>query len=125
MPTFSNYSPGTHSYTIPAGATEVSFSVAGAGGGGSKPVGGEWYHDDGGGGRAGNFTIGGTIMSSYTGHAKAFAMLQETGVELSPMAIDFIAYFGTEASGPNPIMLLVGVCGLLIALAPLWFNPNN
>ena len=74
---------------------------------------------------AGNFTIRGTIMSSYTGHAKAFAMLQETGVELSPMAIDFIAYFGTEASGPNPIMLLVGVCGLLIALAPLWFNPNN
>ena len=26
---------------------------------------------------AGNFTIGGTIMSSYTGHAKAFEMLQE------------------------------------------------
>ena len=56
MPTFSNYNPGTHQWTIPAGATEVSFSVAGAGGGGSKPVGGEWYHDDGGGGRAGNFT---------------------------------------------------------------------
>ena len=51
MPTFSNYNPGTHQYTIPAGATEVSFSVAGAGGGGSKPVNGSWYHDDGGGGR--------------------------------------------------------------------------
>ena len=65
MPTLSNYSPGTHSYTIPAGATEVSFSVAGAGGGGSKPVGGEWYNDDGGGGRAGNFTIG-TRSYQYT-----------------------------------------------------------
>ena len=74
---------------------------------------------------AGNFTIGSTIMSSYTGHAKAFVMLQDTGVELSPMALDFIAYFGTEASGPNPIMILVGICGLLIALAPLWFNPSK
>ena len=65
MPTFSNYNPGTHQWTIPAGATEVSFSVAGAGGGGSKPVGGEWYHDDGGGGRAGNFTIA-TRSYAYT-----------------------------------------------------------
>lgn len=65
MPTFSNYNTGTHQYTIPAGATEVSFSVAGAGGGGSKPVGGEWYHDHGGGGRAGNFTIG-TRSYAYT-----------------------------------------------------------
>ena len=65
MPTFSNYNTGTHQYTIPAGATEVSFSVAGAGGGGSKPGGGEWYHDHGGGGRAGNFTIG-TRSYAYT-----------------------------------------------------------
>ena len=65
MPTFSNYNPGTHQWTIPAGATEVSFSVAGAGGGGSKPVGGEWNHDDGGGGRAGNFTIA-TRSYAYT-----------------------------------------------------------
>ena len=75
---------------------------------------------------AGNFTIGGTIMNSYTGHAKAFAMLQETGVELSPMATGYIEYFGTEMTGmPNPVMMLVGVTGLLIALAPLWFNSSD
>ena len=65
MPTLSTNQPGTHQYTIPAGATDVSFSVAGAGGGGSKPVNGSWYHDDGGGGRAGNFTIG-TRSYAYT-----------------------------------------------------------
>ena len=38
----------------------------------------------------------------------------------------YIEYFGTEATGmPNPIMMLVGVTGLLIALAPLWFNPAD
>jgi hypothetical protein len=26
---------------------------------------------------------------------------------------------------PNPIMILVGVTGLLIALSPLWFNTSD
>ena len=74
----------------------------------------------------GNWTIGSTVMSTYSGFGKAFEMLGETGVELSPMAIGYIEYFGTEATGmPNPIMMLVGVTGLLIALAPLWFNPAD
>ena len=65
MPTLSNYNPGTHQYTIPAGATDVSFSVAAAGGGGSKPTNNNWSHGNGGGGRAGNFTIG-TRSYAYT-----------------------------------------------------------
>ena len=74
----------------------------------------------------GNWTVGSTVMNSYSGFAKAFEMLGETGVELSPMAMGYIEYFGTEASGmPNPVMMLVGVTGLLIALAPLWFNTSD
>jgi hypothetical protein len=26
---------------------------------------------------------------------------------------------------PNPVMMLVGVTGLLIALVPLWFNTSD
>ena len=56
----------------------------------------------------------------------AFEMLGETGAELSPMATGYIAYFGTEATGmPNPVMMLVGVTGLLIAVLPLWFNTSD
>ena len=67
----------------------------------------------------GNWVIGSTVMNSYSGFAKAFEMLGETGVELSPMATGYIEYFGTEMTGmPNPVMMLVGVTGLLIALAP-------
>lgn len=65
MPTFSNNSTGSHSYTIPAGAYNVTFSVAGGGGGGSKPTNNLWSHDDGGGGRAGNFSIA-TRSYAYT-----------------------------------------------------------
>jgi hypothetical protein len=65
MPTISNNSTGTHSYTIPAGAYNVTFSVAAAGGGGSKPTSGLWDHDNGGGGRAGNFSIA-TRSYEYT-----------------------------------------------------------
>ena len=74
----------------------------------------------------GNWTIGSTVMSTYSGFGKAFEMLGAVGVELSPLALGYIEYFGTEATGmPNPIMMLVGVTGLLIALAPLWFNPAD
>ena len=73
---------------------------------------------------AGNYSIGFTVMSSYTGHARAFQMLEETGVELSPMAVEFIDYFGTEA-GPHPVMMVVGICGLLIALLPLWIKTSD
>ena len=65
MPTISNNSTGTHQYTIPAGAYNVTFSVAAAGGGGSKPTNNNWSHDDGGGGRAGNFAIA-TRSYAYT-----------------------------------------------------------
>ena len=57
MPTFSNNSWGTFSYTVPAGATDTYFSFAGAGGGGSKPTNNLWYIENGASGRAGNFTI--------------------------------------------------------------------
>ena len=74
----------------------------------------------------GNWVVGSTVMNTYSGFAKAFEMLGETGAELSPMATGYIAYFGTEATGmPNPVMMLVGVTGLLIALSPLWFNTND
>ena len=74
----------------------------------------------------GNWVIGTTVMNSYSGFAKAFEMLGETGAELSPMALGYIDYFGTEATGmPNPVMMLVGITGLLIALAPLWFNQSE
>ncbi len=74
----------------------------------------------------GNWVIGSTVMSTYTGFGKAFEMLGETGEELSPMAIGFIEYFGTESSGmPNPVMMLVGITGLLIAVSPLWFNSSD
>ena len=70
--------------------------------------------------------FGATVMNTYSGFAKAFEMLGETGAELSPMATGYIAYFGTEATGmPNPVMMLVGVTGLLIALSPLWFNTSD
>ena len=74
----------------------------------------------------GNWVVGSTVMNTYSGFAKAFEMLGETGAELSPMATGYIAYFGTEATGmPNPVMMLVGVTGLLIALSPLWFNTSD
>ena len=57
MPTFSSNNPGNYTYTVPVGAKNVSFSIAGGGGGGSKPVGGEWNVGEGGQGRAGNFSI--------------------------------------------------------------------
>jgi len=73
-----------------------------------------------------NWVIGSTVMNTYSGFAKAFELLGETGVELSPMASGYIEYFGTEASGmPNPVMMLVGVTGLLIALSPLWLNTSD
>ena len=67
MPTFSNNNTGTHQYTIPAGAYNVTFSVAAAGGGGSKSPsdGSLWNHGNGGGGRAGNFSIA-TRSYAYT-----------------------------------------------------------
>jgi hypothetical protein len=74
----------------------------------------------------GNWVVGSTVMNTYSGFAKAFELLGETGVELSPMASGYIEYFGTEASGmPNPVMMLVGVTGLLIALSPLWLNTSD
>jgi hypothetical protein len=74
----------------------------------------------------GNWVVGSTVMNTYSGFARAFEMMGETGVELSPMALGYIEYFGTEASGmPNPVMMLVGITGLLIALAPLWFNTSD
>lgn len=54
---FSRFSPGSVTWTVPAGATNVTFTVAAGGGGGSKPTNNNWSHNDGGGGRAGNFTI--------------------------------------------------------------------
>ena len=65
MPTITNYSTGTHQYTIPADAYNVTFSIAAAGGGGSKPTNNNWSHDNGGGGRAGNFSIA-TRSYEYT-----------------------------------------------------------
>ena len=56
---FSRFSPGSVTWTVPAGATNVTFTVAAASGGGSKsPSNGSlWNHSRGGFGRAGNFTI--------------------------------------------------------------------
>ena len=74
----------------------------------------------------GNWVIGSTVMSTYAGFGKAFEMLGETGAELSPMAIGFIEYFGPESSGmPNPVMILIGITGVLIAVSPLWFNSSD
>ena len=53
---FSKFSPGSVSWTIPAYATNVTFTVAAASGGGSQSSGG-WNYSRGGFGRAGNFTI--------------------------------------------------------------------
>lgn len=54
----STYSPGNITWTIPANAINVNFTIAGAGGGGSNASSvGQWYHALGGSGRAGNFTI--------------------------------------------------------------------
>ena len=57
--TFNRFSPGSVTWTVPAGATNVSFTIAAASGGGSKsPSNGSlWNHSRGGFGRAGNFTI--------------------------------------------------------------------
>ena len=59
MPNFSSNNPGSYTYTVPAKAQNVSFSIAAGGGGGSKSPsdGSLWNHDQGGFGRAGNFTI--------------------------------------------------------------------
>ena len=53
---FSQFSPGTVSWTVPANAPYVSFTVAAASGGGSTSTAG-WDWSRGGFGRAGNFTI--------------------------------------------------------------------
>lgn len=52
-------SPGTVTWTVPAGATNVTFTIAAGSGGGSKSPsdGSLWNHSRGGFGRAGNFTI--------------------------------------------------------------------
>jgi len=57
--TQSRNSPGTVTYTVPAGATNVTFTIAAGSGGGSKSPsdGSLWNHSRGGFGRAGNFTI--------------------------------------------------------------------
>ena len=57
--TQSRYSPGQVTWFVPAGATNVTFTIAAASGGGSKSPsdGSLWNHDRGGFGRAGNFTI--------------------------------------------------------------------
>ena len=57
--TQSRNSPGTVTWTVPAGATNVTFTIAAGSGGGSKsPSNGSlWNHSRGGFGRAGNFTI--------------------------------------------------------------------
>ena len=52
---FSKFSPGSVTWSIPAYATNVTFTVAAAGGGGSQST--TWNHSRGGFGRAGNFTI--------------------------------------------------------------------
>ena len=57
--TQSRYSPGQVTWSVPAGATNVTFTIAAASGGGSKSPsdGSLWNHSRGGFGRAGNFTI--------------------------------------------------------------------
>ena len=57
--TQSRYSPGQVTWFVPAGATNVTFTIAAASGGGSKSPsdGSLWNHSRGGFGRAGNFTI--------------------------------------------------------------------
>ena len=57
--TQNRYSPGQVTWTVPAGATNVTFTIAAASGGGSKSPsdGSLWNHSRGGFGRAGNFTI--------------------------------------------------------------------
>ena len=57
--TQSRYSPGQVTWSVPAGATNVSFTIAAGSGGGSKSPsdGSLWNHSRGGFGRAGNFTI--------------------------------------------------------------------
>ena len=73
-----------------------------------------------------NWVVGSSVMSTSSGFAKAFEMLGETGAELSPLATEYIAYFGTEATGmPHPVMMQVAVTGLLIAVLPLWFNTSD
>jgi hypothetical protein len=74
----------------------------------------------------GNFVIGTLMMNSYIGHAMAFQMLKDTGVEITPMASGFVEYWGTvPATMPNAIGMVLGTSGLLIALAPLWFNTSD
>lgn len=57
--TQSRYSPGQVTWFVPAGATNVTFTIAAGSGGGSKSPsdGSLWNHSRGGFGRAGNFTI--------------------------------------------------------------------
>ena len=57
--TQSRYSPGQVTWFVPAGATNVTFTIAAGSGGGSKAPsdGSSWNHSRGGFGRAGNFTI--------------------------------------------------------------------
>ena len=57
--TQNRFSPGTVTWTVPAGATNVTFTIAAGSGGGSKSPsdGSLWNHSRGGFGRAGNFTI--------------------------------------------------------------------
>jgi hypothetical protein len=57
MPTFSNNSIGTYTYTVPAGATNLEFSFAAGGGGGSRPTNNNWNITNGANGRAGTFRI--------------------------------------------------------------------
>ena len=52
---FSKFSPGSVTWSVPAYATNVTFTVAAASGGGSAST--TWNHSRGGFGRAGNFTI--------------------------------------------------------------------
>tara|TARA_X000001036_G_scaffold246013_1_gene229385 strand:- start:19989 stop:21677 length:1689 start_codon:yes stop_codon:yes gene_type:complete len=65
MPSYSSYSPGTHSVTVAAYSTNVIFSVGGASGGGSASSSGGWYHSRGGHGRSGNFRLS-TRSYDYT-----------------------------------------------------------
>lgn len=66
MPQYSNSSYGSYSVTVPAGATNVEFFLAGAGGGDSNrtPPGTSW-NNTGGWGRVGKFTLG-TVAYDYT-----------------------------------------------------------
>ncbi len=57
MPSFSSYSPGTHSHTIPKYATNVKFTCAAAIGGGSQNTGGGPWDNPGGWGRTGDFYV--------------------------------------------------------------------